>query len=156
MKTLDQHFADWESHVFGFGYGTGEAHTIPALMKFMSLCVEHDTGRAYDYQKLEEELTPTVAWLLINRLCGYGVDIIEYGTSPRCGWLTSQGEALRDYLAGKTLDQVVAIVCSRTEHDEECYPDVCNCMSEEPCHNPFWIEKHGRRTFFAEQSAYGE
>jgi hypothetical protein len=31
----DKHFIDWETDVFGFGYGTGEPHTLPALRLFL-------------------------------------------------------------------------------------------------------------------------
>jgi len=32
MKKIEnKQFIDWEAHTFGFGYGTGEQYTIPAL-----------------------------------------------------------------------------------------------------------------------------
>ncbi len=95
-KITDKNFVEWESHVFGFGYGTGEEHTIKALMRFFSL-LEND--RSYDHTVLEKEMGATVAWLLLN-VFGHA-DIIEYGTSIRYGWLTEKGEFLRDYLKGK-------------------------------------------------------
>lgn len=145
MKHIDQHFADWESHVFGFGYGSGEEHILAALKKFMAAVGEgRDNPRTYNYELLEKVLTPTVAWLLINALCH--ADILEYGTSPRFGWLSPEGERLRDYLEGKTVEQLEALCCcddsdfAKTGHP--CYPDHCNCAGG-PCSNPFWPKKKG-------------
>lgn len=146
-KTIEQNFADWEGNVFGFGYGTGEPHTVAALKGFFDAVGRDDAAHGYDYKKMEEALTPTVAWLMINILCRYGVDIIEYGTSPRYGWLTSEGEALRDFVKAHTVDELVDICCSRTEGDDMCYPDACNCGPEGyqkgvKCPNPFWAGHH--------------
>jgi hypothetical protein len=63
-----------------------------------------------------------VAWLLINHLCQ--LDIIEYGTSSRFGWLTAEGESLKAFVASKTADELAEIACN---HDDVCYPDACNC-----------------------------
>lgn len=30
-KTPAQYFCDWHSHVFPYGYGSGESYTMPAL-----------------------------------------------------------------------------------------------------------------------------
>lgn len=135
-KTLDDYFCDWEGHNFGFGYGSGEPHVIPALKGFFDSLEEK---RSYDYQKLEHLFTPLSAWLLINALCN--ADILEYGTSPRFGWLTSKGKKLRDYVETKTSDELVDLVCSKTEDYDPCYPDYCNCDGGENnrCTNPFWI-----------------
>lgn len=135
MKTLDDYFNDWESRVFGFGYGSGEEYIAAALKTFME---ELKEGRSYDYRRLEERIGYTAAWLLINTLCH--ADIIEYGTSPRFGWLTKYGEALRDYTADKTGVEL-ADVMMRT-YEEQCYPDHCNCGLAQRCHNPFWREVH--------------
>lgn len=64
-KTPDEHFRDWESHAFGFGYGTGEPHTLAALKTFLAAIPE----RPYNYEVLERACGATVAWLLINALC---------------------------------------------------------------------------------------
>jgi hypothetical protein len=139
MKTPDDYFADWEASVFGFGYGSGEEHILPALKQFMD-AAEAAGGGTYDYRELEASLGPVVTWLLINALCH--ADIIEYGSSPRFGWLTEHGAALKVYLAGRTLDQLADAL---SDYDEHCYPNHCNCDLEE-CSNPFWrpIKPRGR------------
>lgn len=136
VKTLDQFFRDWESHCFGYGYGTGEEHTLGALVDFFN-AMPIEGG--YDYRELEKACGTRVAWLLINTLCHAGV--IEYGTSPRCGWLTENGNTLAEYVRKRTLAQLIVA----TDHDEsytECFPDYCNCVggkSEGCCAlNPFW------------------
>lgn len=148
-KPIEKHFADWESHVFGFGYGTGEEHTIAALKTFMENIgrEEIDSPRAYDYQQLETALTPPVAWLLINILCK--ANIIEYGTSPRYGWLTKEGEALRDFVASKSVDDLYGF-CMADDLDY-CYPSYCNCQlcedghsKTDRCQNPFWVTIGGK------------
>lgn len=135
MKNADEHFKDWEGSVFGYGYGSGEEHVIPALKRFMALVPpESADGRAYDYKVLEADLGPAVAWFLINALCH--ADLIEYGSSPRFGWLTPHGYALKGYIDGKTDAELLAAL----DFDDEripCYPDYCNC-DEKPCGNPFW------------------
>lgn len=142
-KTLDDYFADWESSIFGFGYGSGEEYTIPALKRFMELCIPNDSGNnpsCYDFQILEKELTPTVAWLLINILCHD--DIIEYGTSPRFGWLTDRGNLLKDYIQNHTIDQLYEVTM-RDERYFHCSPDYCNCddkkYEKDKCKNPFYV-----------------
>jgi hypothetical protein len=133
MKNIDDHFADWEGEAFGFGYGTGEEHVLGAIKTFFE-CLEN--RRSYDYRVLEAALTPATAWLLINVLAK--VDTIEYGTSPRFGWLTRKGEALRDYFERRTLEQVVEHA-NRDHEYVHCYRDYCNC-SDGDCRpsNPFW------------------
>jgi hypothetical protein len=34
----DKNFIDWESQVFGYGYGTGEEYTLKALQVFIEHC----------------------------------------------------------------------------------------------------------------------
>jgi hypothetical protein len=138
-KTLDQNFIDWEAYAFGFGYGTGEPYVMFALKTFLGAFED----RTYDFQKLETAVTPTVAWLLINTLCGRWLDIIEYGTSPRHGWLTPNGEALKSYVDSKSADALADLVCSTTEDYVICSPDACNCGPRgyeegRVCVNPFW------------------
>jgi len=138
MKTAANHFSDWEAHVFGCGYGTGEDHTVPAIKNFLALVPSQRSGsRGYDYQLLEKELGPVVTWLLISTFAR--ADIIEYGTSPRYAWLTPQGDALKLFCDLHTAEKLVEM----TQHDQDyapCYPDWCNC-DDGPCHNPFWIER---------------
>jgi hypothetical protein len=134
MKTIDDHFADWEGHAFGFGYGSGEEHVMRALRTFFERL---EDKHSYDYRTLEVALTPAVTWLLINALAK--ADIIEYGTSPRFGWLTPQGEAMRDYFTERTPDQIVEVVTRCSDEYVPCYPHHCNC-DEGDCRpqNPFW------------------
>jgi len=135
-KTIDDSFRDWESEAFGYGYGTGEPHTLGALHDFMATIPE----RQYDYEVLEHVLTHRVAWLMINALCKDG--LIEYGTSPRYGWLTPAGERLRAYVLSKTVDELYEIRCDDDEH-VPCMKTACNCGPDgyDPkrvCDNPFW------------------
>jgi hypothetical protein len=138
MKTIEQHFADWESNALGFGYGTGEPHVMQALQSFMRCLKRHDDEGpwSYWYTDLESVLTPTVAWLLINFL-GHE-DMIEYGTSPRGAWLTKHGEALRQFLCTRPLDAILAATDQEDEY-VHCCPEHCNC-GDGDCrpHNPFW------------------
>lgn len=136
-KPIEDYFADWESYVFGFGYGTGEEHALCALKEFLAACPAEGT---YDYRDLEKACGPSVAWLLINTLCH--ADVLEYGISPRFAWFTSNGKALKAYVDSVTVDDLLG--CLR--HDEEytpCYPDGCNCgpgnwSPKRLCNNPFW------------------
>lgn len=142
-KSIEDSFRDWENSAFGFGYGTGECYTIPALRDFFSLCNEGPYNGSYDYHKLEEKLTPAIAWMLINLLCNHRIDMIEYGTSPRGGWLTKKGERLRDFMLSHTAEELVNMATDRTEDSNVCYPDVCNCgehgyVGGRECPNPFW------------------
>lgn len=141
-KILGESFIDWEADTFGYGYGTGEPHTIAALRHFLELCSDrHGNGVfGYDHEQLEAVLTPTVTWLLINTLCH--VNILEYGTSPRFAWLTESGKALRDFMLNHTVDQI----CNLTNVDEgwiPCSRTACNCgpngyQAGVKCDNPFW------------------
>lgn len=141
-KTIDENFRDWESSTFGFGYGSGEPHTVPALKRFFELCP--DEG-GYDYRVLETELGPVAAWLLINALARHRVDVLEYGTSPRFAWLTDRGKRLKAYMASKAADGLVEIAASRSEDDNACSPNACNCgpngyQAGVICANPFWCD----------------
>lgn len=127
MKDNDQAFADWESAAFGFGYGSGEEHIIQALHAFFSGIPE--TG-AYDYKVLEHSLGAAVCWLLINALCR--VDVIEYGSSPRFGWLTEHGKRLRTYILSKTPDDLGGVL----NREVECGLGYCNCAENAPTDGP--------------------
>lgn len=142
-KTLDQHFSDWETEAFGFGYGTGEEHTLPALKTFFGCIGTHpDRPRGYDYRDLEAALGGPTAWLLINALCKE--DIIEYGTSPRGGWLTPEGEALKAFVDSKSAAELVELCTTRGPDHHSCMSDACNCDPNKStimgrvCPNPFW------------------
>ncbi len=128
----DKHFVDWEGEVFGYGYGSGEPHTLSALMKFFAYL---DKQRSYDSDTMETWLGPEVFWLLINALIH--ADIIDYGTSPRGGWLTVKGEVLRDYLGQNTVDGLCDLLHDHKRWDYiPCYRDLCQC--EVPCKNPLF------------------
>ena len=142
MKTAEQHFADWEVNAFGFGYGSGEPHILPQLKVFFGAVGREDAEHGYDYEVLEKAVGPTVAWLFINRMCQ--IDIFEYGTSPCFGWLTKQGKAVRDFMAGKTADELVAVCTAFDSEYAACYPDACNCgprgyEAGRKCDNPFFV-----------------
>ena len=143
MKNIEDSFRDWESNTFGFGYGIGEKHTVPALRRFLELCNEGPYNGSYDYRKLEAVLGCTTAWLFINILCKYNVDMIEYGTSPRCGWLTSKGKRLKEFMLSHPAEELVGFVTYRTKDSNFCYPNACNCgpkgyQEGVHCANPFW------------------
>lgn len=136
MKTTEQFFKDWESNTFGFGYGTGEEHTLVALKGFFA-AIQKDEN--YDYREIERCVGSQVAWLLINIL-GHD-DKIEYGVSPRFAWLTNSGKALKEFFDSHTIEELYEI----TELDNDyayCYPDYCNCHAKdgEECRskNPFF------------------
>jgi len=132
---LREHFIDWEAHVFGLGYGTGEEFIIPALKQFLAVCDPARNG-GYDHQVLEGDLGPVVAWLLITALVRAG--IIEYGSSPRFGWLTNEGHQLRAFTMAHSAEELVEIIvgsdCNRIPNN----PDYEN---EPRGMNPFWKHK---------------
>lgn len=140
QKSLDDNWTDWEASAFGYGYGTGEAHILPALKTWFAAVGRDDAAHGYDHETLERECGPLVAWLLINVLCR--VNIIEYGTSPRYGWLTPEGEQLKAYIDSKSVEDLYDLTC-RDENYTHCYPDACNCGPQgyeagRKCNNPFW------------------
>lgn len=135
MKTLEEHFIDWESSAFGYGYGDGETHILPALHAFFSTFSADQHSTTYDHRKLEQACGPVAAWLLINRLCG--LNVLEYGTSPRFGWLTPEGVALRRFVLSHTPEQLIELCTDYEEDYMHCYPDHCNCDGGK-CTNPFW------------------
>jgi hypothetical protein len=139
MKTIDDYFTDWESHVFGYGYGTGEPHVFQALRNFF--CSVSIDGR-YSYETLESGCSPQVAWLLISAFGHAGV--IDYGTSPRHGWLTENGKALAEYIRARSVDQLI-VATDRDENYAGCFPDYCNCVGAKDsgcCDlNPFWPKR---------------
>jgi hypothetical protein len=144
MRTIEDHFKDWESEVFGFGYGSGEEHVLGAVKQFLEAVGRDDSERAYDYEVLEKSCGATAAWLLINTFGHWR--IIEYGTSPRYGWLTKEGEALRDFVKSKSLEELADLATTRSEDDCICAPSFCNCgpngySEKKLCFNPFWVNE---------------
>lgn len=145
VLTLEQHFANWESETFGFGYGTGEPHVMDALGKFMR-AIKPAPERGYDYQVLEAACGSAVAWLLINALCRWKVEVLEYGTSPRYGWLTREGERLREFVVARSTEQLLEALEADADDQTHCSFDSCNCgprgYSEgRKCPNPFWSRR---------------
>jgi hypothetical protein len=137
-KTIEENFIDWESNVFGYGYGTGEMYTIPATKDFFGLCPFEGT---IDYKTLENHLTPTTAWLLINIFCK--ADLIEYGTSLRYSWLTNRGKELKKFLENKKIEEIYELFDNLDNYYIHCSPNYCNCSDEGykeglVCDNPFW------------------
>ena len=131
MKVTDKYFIDWESSIFGYGYGTGEQYTLKALKDFM----KYLDDSSYDYDTLERKMgSKTVAWLMINILCH--ADILEYGTSPRYGWLSEKGILLREYLKNKTVDQLYELTNVNSDY-VHCYKTHCNCDVVK-CLNPLF------------------
>ena len=144
-RSIEDHFIDWESETFGLGYGTGELPILQALTTFLANCGNGPTKRSYDYRELETQVGTSATWLLITMLVR--ADIIEYGTSPRFGWLTSIGETLRAFVLAHTPEQLAEMVCNAVDQ-AHCTPNFCNCgplgyTPEKRCHNPFWNEKLG-------------
>lgn len=140
-KTIDDYFCDWESDTFGYGYGTGEDFTIPALQQFIGSIPE---SGCYDYKDLPKKsgLSELETWLFINIMCE--ANIIEYGTSPRYGWLSKCGKRLKEYLEDKAPESIFHII-DRDEDYHKCYKNACNCGENgyekgRICQNPFWIE----------------
>src|SRR5882672_4473306 len=105
-KSIKLSFRDWESATFGFSYGSGEKHIFFALKSFLEFC--GGPSFSYDFEILERELTPTVAWLLINILCK--ANIIDYGSSPRFGWLTVTGIRLKKFIVEFSIEELCEIV----------------------------------------------
>lgn len=128
----DQHFIDWESHVFGYGYGDGEPEIVPAIASFLKMSKED----GYIYVDLQARFGKLAAWLLINTLCK--ADIIDYGASPRCGFLTEKGHSLADYFETRAVDQILDLFNRPDDENSYCHPTHCNC--DKPCNNPLFLE----------------
>jgi hypothetical protein len=84
------------------------------VKRFLDICPEEGT---YDNNEIGYVLTDAVAWLLINAFCKSPTDnrlrkdsVIEYGTSPRFGWLTTEGKELKRFVSDKSVDQLLRIL----------------------------------------------
>lgn len=148
-KTQEIFFCDWEAYVFGFGYGSGEPHVIPEVRRFFMTC---KPDGAYNYQDMETQLSPPVAWMMINALCHAGV--IEYGTSPRFGWLTKEGKKLREFVCAREPEELLDLLGRNDEAYAGCSPRYCNCGPDgyeegRICENPFFPARM-RRAALAE------
>jgi len=142
-KTIDKYFSDWERDAFGFGYGSGEIYVMQALKDMSELLEWNESGDdyTYDYRILEEKLGPTVAWLLINRLCR--TDSIGYGSSPRFGFFYGKGKNLINFIKSHSAEELEEISTSRDGSVRNtCFGEYCSCTGvqiEQKCKfNPFW------------------
>jgi hypothetical protein len=90
-------FRRWESDTFGYGYGTGE---MPVLRSVRVFFENLTPDNKYDHETLDRFLGGAITWLLINAFAKS--DTIEYGTSPRYGWLTEKGVFVKDFIKDKT------------------------------------------------------
>ena len=135
MKEETQ-FKQWESRVFGSGYGSGELPILKAVKVFFNSLED----RSHDFEKLEKELGDTITWLLINAFDKGNV--IEWGTSARFGWLTSCGEYVRDYIKNKTPEELYEIVMEDDETICECDGEMKDKGHEDCGKNPMVNEKY--------------
>lgn len=136
MKTVEEYFLDWETHLFGYGYGTGETPVLTALNDFLKAIPMNVRGSyQYDYKVLEKAVGASTAWLLLNILIRDNK--IEYGTSPRYGWLSEDGIALSKFFKDHTLDKIIKTVCYNN-NSTYCWPEQCQC-DDGDCrpNNPF-------------------
>lgn len=91
----EQEFCEWYGEVLGYGYGTGDVHYCNNLRHFFWLAAQPGP---YDYNEMERDMGAAVFWLLLNTLCNAGV--VDYGTSPRAGWLSPEGRRIADFVNG--------------------------------------------------------
>lgn len=128
----EEHFIDWEGHVFGLGYGSEEEHILAALKGFLAKVPGNE---AYDHAEIEKTLGGAVTWLLITALCK--ADIIEYGSSPRFGWLTAEGQRLKAFVDARSAEELIGLIEAVPLDRPMNYPGVIN---EDRGVNPFWVE----------------
>lgn len=136
-KLTNKNFIDWFSENFGFGYGTGEEYTIPALKGFLETCPNQGN---YDYEEIEKKIGKAETWFLMNVLCSKR--IIEYGTSPRYGWLDTRGVLLKEYISEKNQEELYDLVMVDSDYIY-CYSHACNCgergyVEGRKCDNPLF------------------
>lgn len=112
MTEQEKHFIEFQSEVFGYGYGTGDEHTLRAIKGFLAAI----NGCTYDYRLIENTVGPQIAWLLINMFCH--ADLIDYGTSPRFGWLSDSGLRLKEFVDARTVEEMGAILAQETQDFE--------------------------------------
>lgn len=135
--TNDRQFREWETRVFGAGYGSGELPILKAVKVFFA---NLEDNRNYDHENLEKNLGDTATWLLINAFDRGGV--IEWGTSARYGWLTSCGEYVRDFIKGKTPEELYEIVMKDDNSICLCDGEIKESGHEECGRNPMVNEKY--------------
>lgn len=137
MKELtNKNFIDFFSEHFGYGYGDGEQYILPALKGFLGTCPIDGT---YDYTEIERAIGKAETWFLMNTLCEE--DILEYGSSPRFGWLSDKGKMLKNYLSTKD-DELYELVMVDGDYIS-CTSKYCNCGENgfeegRKCDNPLF------------------
>lgn len=136
-------FKDWESRVFGAGYGTGELPILKAVKVFFD---NLEDNRNYQYETLEEKLGDTVTWLLINAF-DKG-NMIEWGTSARFGWLTSCGEFVKKFIKGKTPEELYEIVMADDDGICMCDGEMKGNGHEDCGKNPMVNEKYANSLIY--------
>lgn len=133
-EELDKYFIDWENYVFGYGYGTGDKPVLNTIKKFFEMC---NKDNFYSYSA--SDTTDSSIWLLINIFCHN--NIIEYGGSPRNGWLTLTGQALKSYIDTRSIDQLYNLITAVSWDYQYCVPGEGGCLCEiKSCVNPFFRE----------------
>lgn len=105
----DRMFASLCSDKLGWGAYGGDEALYPALRSFLMWCTPSEGSGvpAYDYRDVSEVIGAAAAWLLVYALVR--ADLVEYGTSPRFGWLTPEGCWLRDYVKNRTPEQLADV-----------------------------------------------
>lgn len=132
----ERDFVEWEMTVFGAGYGTGELPILTAVKTFFDSL---EGGRSYDYEVLEKKLGDTVTWLLINIFDK--AHMIEWGTSARYGWLTSCGDFVKQFIDGKTPDELYDICMNGDKDICQCGGEIKESGHEDCGKNPMLNEK---------------
>jgi len=134
-------------------YGSGEQYVVPALKEFLS----YYKREAFAPLGIDEfvtnlsqpplaTLTPATIWMLVNTLNAF--DILDYGTSPRYGWLTDQGFELKKYLDDNTVEHILDVLFQEHESTKgimfPCsHGDIMCCCEDRDdekgirCINPF-------------------
>jgi len=126
MNKLKKQFILFENKAFGYGYGSGEIYVLTVFKRFLQICPVEGN---YDYHILENLLTPPIAWLLINILCRE--EVLEYGTSPRFGWLSSLGIDLKIFTEEHTVEELAEMLNLSEEEKSELYGIEENNSAEE-------------------------
>lgn len=133
----DKDFIDWFAEHISHGYGTGEQYTIPCLKLFLENCPEDGN---YDFEVIQNVVGKAETWFLMS-IFGK-TDVINYGTSPRYGWLDDKGKLLKQYVDGKTVDALYGLVMTDGDY-VHCGPTYCNCgpngyEKDRKCPNPLF------------------
>lgn len=105
MATLDiAKFQSLYSEQLGWGnYGSEQALCV-SLKDFLD-SIPLDCG--YDHELLATKVGAAFAWSLIYQFVALGW--INYGTSPRYGWLEGDGVWLKAFVATRSADDLYAI-----------------------------------------------